>query len=130
LTSSSLSAKGTTSSAHECKIVVFCFTVLAVPCRFHAEIRRPQRATPAAPDRAANLAWADAYHERIGRWPTLHSGTIPDSGGEKWMSVNNYGKPISFPRLVSRAISFPRLVSRARRGPGSLFCRREQNPII
>ena len=35
------------------------------------------------------LAWADAYHERTGSWPSLHSGTIPESGGERWLSVDH-----------------------------------------
>ncbi len=35
------------------------------------------------------LAWADAYQARTGSWPAADSGTIPDSGGEKWLSVDN-----------------------------------------
>jgi hypothetical protein len=34
------------------------------------------------------LAWADAWHERTGEWPTVGSGTIPGSG-EKWSGVSN-----------------------------------------
>lgn len=34
------------------------------------------------------LAWADAFHQGTGSWPTRESGTIPDSGGEKWSSVD------------------------------------------
>jgi hypothetical protein len=34
------------------------------------------------------LAWADAYHRQEGQWPTVHSGLIPASGGERWANVN------------------------------------------
>jgi hypothetical protein len=33
------------------------------------------------------LAWADAYWRRHGRWPSLHSGAIPDAPGETWHAV-------------------------------------------
>jgi hypothetical protein len=35
------------------------------------------------------LAWADAHHDRTGEWPTRQSGTIPDSGGYTWQSIEN-----------------------------------------
>jgi hypothetical protein len=34
------------------------------------------------------LRWADEHHRRTGSWPHLSSGTIPDSGGEKWINVD------------------------------------------
>lgn len=34
------------------------------------------------------LLWADAYHERTGRWPTPKSGPIPEAKGETWSRVN------------------------------------------
>jgi hypothetical protein len=34
------------------------------------------------------LAWADAYHQRTGRWPTRTSGPIPEAPGEKWLGVS------------------------------------------
>ena len=34
------------------------------------------------------LAWADAHHERTGKWPTLRSGAITDAPGENWVAVN------------------------------------------
>ena len=46
LTSSSLSANGTTSSARLCRITVPGFTVLAVPHFFHAGQSRTSRASP------------------------------------------------------------------------------------
>jgi phage-related protein len=35
------------------------------------------------------LAWADAYHERTGEWPTRHSGSIAPGVQGKWMSIEN-----------------------------------------
>ena len=34
------------------------------------------------------LAWADAYHQRTGRWPTHKSGPIAEAPGETWMAVD------------------------------------------
>jgi hypothetical protein len=33
------------------------------------------------------LAWADAHHERTGRWPGQKSGPIPEAPGETWAAV-------------------------------------------
>jgi hypothetical protein len=33
------------------------------------------------------LAWADAYFERTGNWPTAKSGSIPEAPPETWMRV-------------------------------------------
>jgi hypothetical protein len=33
------------------------------------------------------LAWADAHHERTGRWPAALSGPIPEQPGENWNKV-------------------------------------------
>jgi hypothetical protein len=35
------------------------------------------------------LAWADAYHERTGRWPQSESGFIRETVGDKWRNVDN-----------------------------------------
>lgn len=35
------------------------------------------------------LAWADSHQARTGSWPAADSGIISDSGGEKWLSVDN-----------------------------------------
>jgi hypothetical protein len=35
------------------------------------------------------LRWASAYRERIGKWPTRASGSIPGTGGETWTGVDN-----------------------------------------
>jgi hypothetical protein len=34
------------------------------------------------------LAWADAHHQRTGRWPGSRSGPIPDATGETWQVVD------------------------------------------
>jgi hypothetical protein len=34
------------------------------------------------------LAWADAYHQECGRWPTHKSGPIAEALGETWLAVD------------------------------------------
>jgi hypothetical protein len=34
------------------------------------------------------LAWADAHHERTGRWPIRNTGLIEDSSEETWAGIN------------------------------------------
>jgi hypothetical protein len=34
------------------------------------------------------LAWADAHHQRTGRWPNRESGPIPEAPGETWLVVD------------------------------------------
>ena len=33
------------------------------------------------------LSWADAYHDRTGRWPTHLSGPIAEATGETWLAI-------------------------------------------
>ncbi len=47
---------------------------------------RHRRHLPALTSRKI-LAWADAYHRRSGRWPSLRSGAIPEEPGETWLLV-------------------------------------------
>lgn len=35
------------------------------------------------------LAWADAWHDRTGKWPIAGSGEIPNSGDATWYSVDH-----------------------------------------
>jgi len=35
------------------------------------------------------LAWADAFHLRNGRWPTLNSGPLPEAPGENWGALDD-----------------------------------------
>jgi hypothetical protein len=34
------------------------------------------------------LEWVDAWHERRGKWPTVNSGTIPESPGDTWNAIS------------------------------------------
>lgn len=34
------------------------------------------------------LQWADDHHQRTGKWPTRNSGTVPNSGGERWQAID------------------------------------------
>src|SRR5260370_42371264 len=34
------------------------------------------------------LAWADAFHQRTGRWPKRHSGPVSESPGDTWARVD------------------------------------------
>lgn len=51
---------------------------------------RGVRSNPHTPPltRKQILAWADAHCQRLGRWPTLHSGAILDAPGETWAAVD------------------------------------------
>ena len=43
------------------------------------------------------LAWADAHHQRTGRWPTTRSGSVHGTKDEKWSAVASClwnGKPV------------------------------------
>ena len=35
------------------------------------------------------LAWADAHHERTGKWPAITSGCVLDAPGESWLAVSH-----------------------------------------
>lgn len=47
---------------------------------------RNQAQTPALTEEHI-LAWADAYHQRVGRWPGQASGAIPEAPGDHWRVV-------------------------------------------
>jgi len=34
------------------------------------------------------LAWAEAHHQRTGKWPTAASGEVPESPEETWKIIN------------------------------------------
>ncbi|MGO8749938.1 MAG: hypothetical protein ACLQNE_28670 [Thermoguttaceae bacterium] len=69
------------------------------------------------------LAWADAFHERTGRWPDVRSGPIPEAPGETWLAINcalargrrglarglSLTKVIAAKRNVRNRASLPRL---------------------
>jgi hypothetical protein len=49
---------------------------------------RSWRPKPPPLTEAEILRWADAYHAREGRWPTVWSGPIAESPKEKWVKVD------------------------------------------
>jgi hypothetical protein len=56
------------------------------------------------------LTWADAYHERTGKWPQTHSGPIPEVPPETWQGIDaalsnggrGLGQRSSLARLLAR----------------------------
>jgi hypothetical protein len=48
--------------------------------------KRSRRALPKLTVRTI-LAWADAHHERTGRWPDFRSGPVEGAGGETWLII-------------------------------------------
>jgi hypothetical protein len=34
------------------------------------------------------LAWADAHHARVGRWPRAASGPVPGAPGVSWLDID------------------------------------------
>jgi hypothetical protein len=69
------------------------------------------------------LAWADAFHDRTGRWPNLESGPILEAPAETWSAVNHalnrgsrglpggtsLAKVLAIERGVRNQASMPRL---------------------
>jgi len=55
------------------------------------ELRRGTRNPKALPKLTEEqiLAWADAYHRRVGDWPKVKSGRIDGTNGETWATVDN-----------------------------------------
>ena len=62
------------------------------------------------------LAWADAFHETRGRWPTLLSGPVTMVPGETWSAINSALKIGG--RGLAHATSLARLLIEYR-GPDS-----------
>jgi hypothetical protein len=51
----------------------------------HRGIRNRKQLPPLAEEQI--LAWADAHHQRTGRWPHAKAGSIPEAPGETWTAV-------------------------------------------
>jgi hypothetical protein len=51
------------------------------------QLRTPRRAERLTVQRI--LGWADAFHDRTGRWPTQLSGPIPEAPGENWAALTH-----------------------------------------
>ncbi len=54
------------------------------------ELRRGHRNTANLPRLTVKqiLRWSDDHRRRAGRWPTLESGPIPETRGEKWFNID------------------------------------------
>jgi hypothetical protein len=64
------------------------------------------------------LAWADAHHQRSGRWPTVADGTVAEAPAEHWHSLNSalrFGL-----RGLPGGNSLARLLNQYRRGGRTL----------
>jgi hypothetical protein len=53
--------------------------------------KRQRRARWRRPELSVSqiLAWADAFHQRAGRWPNLYSGRIVGADGDNWRRIDN-----------------------------------------
>jgi hypothetical protein len=60
------------------------------------------------------LAWADEYHRRTGRWPSMSSGRIPGSNGETWINIHR--ALAKGARGLASGLTLPRLLLRHGRG--------------
>jgi hypothetical protein len=58
------------------------------------------------------LAWADAHHERTGKWPTKDAGPIPEAPSETWQAVDSALRTGS--RTLRVRSSLARLLARYR----------------
>jgi hypothetical protein len=64
------------------------------------------------------LAWADAHHDRTGKWPNRQTGTVHGGSGETWLTVDDalrYGY-----RGLPSGSSLPRLLADQRGVPNRL----------
>ena len=67
---------------------------------------------------ATILAWADAYHRRLGRWPTRQAGLVNGVAGETWRAVDEalrYGY-----RGLGSGSSIARLLAKHRNVPNRM----------
>jgi hypothetical protein len=76
----------------------------------HRQVRNPRDLPKLT--RKQILAWADAFKEREGSWPTSESGPIPEAPGETWRSVDR-GLRVGA-RGLRGGSSLARLLERAR----------------
>jgi hypothetical protein len=68
----------------------------------HSKAHRPRMTIPQI------LQWADAYHDRHGKWPTAKSGAIPEAPGETWYAVTR--ALFSGLRGLARGTTLPKLL--------------------
>ena len=67
------------------------------------------------------LAWADAYHEHTGKWPTAKSGPVADAPDETWNGIEDALRQAG--RGLRRRESLRRLLIRKRDVPDRATCR-------
>ncbi|HUY33859.1 MAG TPA: hypothetical protein VMV69_14005 [Pirellulales bacterium] len=60
------------------------------------------------------LAWADAYHEKHGKWPSAHAGAVEAAAGENWTNIDYALRAGA--RGCRGGGSLSRLLARRRRG--------------
>ena len=58
------------------------------------------------------LKWADEYHRRTGRWPTINSGDVAEATGEKWQGIQN--ALIKGGRGLTGGVSLSKLIKNSR----------------
>ena len=64
------------------------------------------------------LAWADAYHEQTGQWPTVRAGTIEGSSGETWGRIDH--SLFDGRRGLPAGSSLAKLLAKYRRAPNRM----------
>jgi hypothetical protein len=62
------------------------------------------------------LVWAEAHRERVGKWPTIDSGSVIDGDGETWVAIDRALRRGS--RGLPSGLSLPRLLKKHRLGRG------------
>lgn len=62
-----------------------CGSSLAQLLDDHRGTHRAQNPTPLSTELI--LEWADAWYQRNGKWPTDHSGAVPESPGDTWNAI-------------------------------------------
>lgn len=58
------------------------------------------------------LRWADSHHKHTGKWPTRHSGPVPQTPGERWSAIND--SLFEGLRGLRTGSSLPRLLNKHR----------------
>jgi hypothetical protein len=66
------------------------------------------------------LSWADAHHERTGRWPNARSGPICGVRGEKWVNIDQALRVGA--RGLSRGSTLARFLAQRRGAPNRKNC--------
>ncbi len=80
------------------------------------------------------LAWADAFHDRTGKWPMGTSGAIEDANGEDWgavdMALHAGSRGLPPGNTLARLLREQRGVQRKRRRKNAPRHARESAPVV